>query len=112
MPDAQPTLFGPADEWTREDTRDYLTANPLPNDFVWPHREGGKRPVQPAYRVSGGYGKWLWETPYFPGLFELIHRELFNCGDTLPTPEILASVLNQILAEREAQEAARLPLKP
>jgi hypothetical protein len=108
----QPTLFGPADEWSREDTRDFLTANPLPSDFVWPHRDGGKRPVQPVYRVTGGYGKWLSETPYFPGLFELIHRELFNCGETLPTAEILAAMLRQILAEREAHEAARLPLQP
>lgn len=97
----QAGLFGT--EWTREDTRDYLAMYPLPSGFVWPHRDGGKRPVQPVYQVSGGYGKWLWETPYFPGLFELIHRELVNAPE-LPTSDGLVDLLNQILATREAQQ--------
>lgn len=103
-------LFGI--EWTREDTRDFLTMYPLPSDFVWPHRDGGKRPVQPIYRVSGGYGKWLWETPYFPGFFELIHEVLVKAGDDLPTTEQLVEKLLAILAAREAQRELPMPPTP
>jgi len=103
----QTGLFGT--EWSREDTRDFLTIYPLPSDLVWPHRDGGKRPVHPTYRVSGGYGKWLWETPYFPGLFELIHEILVNARE-LPTADLLADELRRILAAREAQQ--ELPVAP
>jgi hypothetical protein len=59
--------------------------------------------VHPTYAVKGGYGKWLWETPYFPGLFELIHEILFNAMN-LPPPDVLAETLRRILAEREGQK--------
>jgi hypothetical protein len=99
MSDATPDLFG-VPEWTHEDTRDYLSANPLPSDFVWPHSEGGKRAVHPSYRVKGGYGKWLHETPYFPGLFERIHELLFNLPE-LPPPEQIAAMLTRELASKD-----------
>ena len=59
--------------WTRDATMRYLNDNPLPADFTWPHRDGGERPVRPSHTMVEGYGKWLRETPYFPGLFELVH---------------------------------------
>ena len=59
--------------WTRDKTMNYLNAYPLPETFRWPHRDGGERPVKPVHAMVDGYGKWLRETPYFPGLFELIH---------------------------------------
>jgi hypothetical protein len=62
--------------WSRDDTMKYLNANPLPRTFRWTHRDGGEREVQPAHRAVTGYGKWLRETPYFQGLFELIHAIL------------------------------------
>ena len=66
------TLTG-FEPWDRAATRAYLDANPLPPTFTWKHRDGGQRPVHPSHKQVTGYGKWLHETPYFPGLFELIH---------------------------------------
>lgn len=63
--------------WTSDATMRYLNALPLPRTFTWPHRDDGKeRPVTPAHGTVTAYGKWLRETPYFPGLFELIHDVL------------------------------------
>ena len=59
--------------WSHADTRRYLDEFPLPVDFLWPHSGGGERPVMPTHRQVTGYGKWLQETPYFQGLFEIIH---------------------------------------
>jgi hypothetical protein len=90
--------------WTAEDTMAYLTANPLPSDFVWPHRDGGLRPVVPSHSVlKGGYGKWLRETPYFQGLFELIHDLLLR-ADPLPDAEGLARALNEVRRLRGEQK--------
>lgn len=96
------TLFKNISEWSREDTQRYLTANPLPSDFTWNHRDGGRRPVVPVYRIRGGFGKWLRETPYFPGLFELIHETLFHAPYLLPTPE-LAKRLEDVKRAQDAQ---------
>lgn len=91
-------------EWTKEHTQDYLAANPLPADFVWEHRDGGERPVVPSHtNVKGGYGKWLRETPYFQGLFELIHDVLLH-AEVLRGPEWLADELRAIKAMRGRQE--------
>lgn len=66
-------------EWDRNCTMRYLNEYPLPKDtFLWPHRDGGERPVWPVHSVITDYGKWLRETPYFPGLFELIHDMVSN----------------------------------
>ena len=62
-----------AEPWTRDATMRYLNEYPLPRDFKWPHRDGGWREVWPTHRAITAYGKWLRETPYFQGLFELIH---------------------------------------
>lgn len=60
--------------WTNDATMRYLNAVPLPRTFTWPHRDDTTdRPVTPAHGAVTAYGKWLRETPYFPGLFELIH---------------------------------------
>jgi hypothetical protein len=94
-------------EWTHRDTMDYLTANPLPVDFVWRHRDDppsakANKPVHPKYVVEH-YGKWLHDTPYFPGLFELIHDILFH-APTLPSTAGLVEQLVAIRREREGQQ--------
>ncbi len=73
LPDYQP--------WETKDTVDYLTVNPLPPDFLWTDDTGAARPVYPSHKSVTGYGKWLKETPYFPGLFELIHKILVHAPD-------------------------------
>lgn len=80
--------------WEHGDTRQYLDANPLPVDFLWADQDGAERPVQPRHKSVTGYGKWLQETPYFPGLFELIHGVLVLCPD-LGDAEWLADELNR-----------------
>ena len=97
-------LFPLPTAWTREDTAEYLTANPLPSDFEWKHRDGARARVHPSYRTHGGYGKWLRETPYFPGLFELIHDLIFKTGQ-VPAPEKLAEQLRAIERERNGQQS-------
>jgi hypothetical protein len=64
--------------WDHARTRGYLDANPLPVGFHWPDEDGVERPVRPRHTSVTGYGKWLQETPYFPGLFELIHGILVH----------------------------------
>lgn len=73
-PDDEFTLGIDLPVWTEIQTEGWLTEYPLPADFTWTDRYGTERPVLPKYRISGGYGKWLHETPYFPGLFEHIHE--------------------------------------
>lgn len=64
----------PLPPWTRQQTIDLLSADPLPSNFLWLHKDGGNRPVVPSHQtLRGGYGKWLAEGPQFPGLFELIN---------------------------------------
>lgn len=60
--------------WTLDSTMEYLNEYPLPADFKWPHRDGGERVAWPTHRGVIGYGKWLRETPYYQGLFELCHH--------------------------------------
>jgi hypothetical protein len=82
--------------WSSDDTMHALTAHPLPESFTWTHRDGGEHPVQPAHsRLKGGYGKWLRETPYFPGLFEEIHAILVRLPDDQPiTAQAIADELH------------------
>jgi len=71
--------------WTKRNTIDLLTSDPLPTIFHWPHVEGSERPVCPTHSaLRGGYGKWLAEGPQFPGLFELID-DLLADADTAGT---------------------------
>ena len=85
-------------DWSLDDTMHYLTANPLPADFHWPHRDfpaARPQPVHPKNRIHYGYGKWLRETPYFPGLFERIHGIIIAAGSDLPDPETIAAELHR-----------------
>lgn len=70
--------------WDRNLSMSYLNTNPLPADFKWPHRDGGERLVWPVHSVITGYGKWLRETPYFPGLFELCHELIERAPEQHP----------------------------
>jgi hypothetical protein len=96
-------LTMPAD-WTDDDVMRWLDDFPLPADFTWTRTDRVKdskekiltpnTAVRPAH-LGVAYGKWLRETPYFPGLFEQIRdiiREI-PPGATLPTPEELATRL-------------------
>lgn len=89
----------PPPAWTPDDTERWLSANPLPQDFTWPHRETledgapNLQPVLPTYRLHKGYGFWLRTTPYFPGLFEEVHRVLLGIGEELPTSDQMAELL-------------------
>lgn len=90
-------------EWTQDDTEQWLSANALPDDFVWPHRNAkpdgteSLQPVLPSYRLTKGYGFWLRTTPYFPGLFEEIHELLVGMGAKLPED---GADLGRMLTER------------
>jgi len=96
--------------WSPENTQAYLSESPLPASFTWRHREGYEAPVVPSYRLTGGYGKWLRETPYFPGLFEEIHGVLARLPDEkpLPFPDELAKILRE--ARRARGEQQQLPI--
>ena len=88
--------------WTPDDTMACLSAYPLSPAFKWTHRDGGEKPVQPSHtHLKGGYGKWLRETPYFPGLFEDIHAILARLPDDQPI------TADQIGAQLLAEKAAR-----
>jgi hypothetical protein len=90
--------------WTEIHTEGWLTEYPLPNDFVWPDRYDKPRHCVPTYKIKGGYGKWLHETPYFPGLFEEIHRILALApNDQLLSPEWLAAELDKRRPRGEQQ---------
>lgn len=80
--------------WNQARTRAYLDANPLPVDFKWPDNDGTERPVRPRHTSVTGYGKWLQETPYFPGLFEIIHAFLVHTTE-LGDAEWLAAELGR-----------------
>jgi len=79
----------------------YLNAYPLPDSLTWPHRDGGERPVRPSHGMVIGNGKWLRETPYFPGLFELCHDILEEAPEELGTEWLPAQI-----------EAARKKFEP
>jgi hypothetical protein len=73
---ADPFALSSAEPWTHAATLAYLDANPLPVAFLWIDNTGAARSVHPRHKSVTGYGKWLKETPYFPGLYELIHGVL------------------------------------
>lgn len=81
---------------------DYLSSNPLPKDFAWRHKNGQLVPVHPSYAVEA-YGKWLHDTPYFQGLFELVHDLILAAGSALPDIATIAGQLTRIRKERESQ---------
>ena len=105
MSEQEKMPWGIALAWTQEHTQEYLKANLLPVDFEWQHRDGGEKPVVPSHSyLKGGYGKWLRETPYFPGLFELVHDVLVR-AELLGDAEWLAGELTAIKAMRGRQES-------
>ena len=76
-----PPLIPGFEPWEPQNTVEYLTQNPLPVSFFWKDNEGTPRAVYPKHKSVIAYGKWLKETPYFPGLFELIHKILVHARD-------------------------------
>jgi hypothetical protein len=90
--------------WSHDASMRYLNAVPLPADFTWPHRDGGERPVRPVHHSVIGYGKWLRETPYFPGLFELAHDLLAGAPQELDVAWLPAE-LNRIRELHKAEAA-------
>ena len=91
--------------WTRDHTMQYLNCNPLPPTFKWTHRDGGERTVAPSHKSVTGYGKWLRETPYFQGLFELIH-DILEPLDEVGDGEWMAE---QIALHQKRSEQEKLP---
>lgn len=93
-----------AQPWTFQDSMDYLSDHPLPNDFRWQ----GKLVVPSHATLRGGYGKWLKETPYHRGLFPLIHR-LLEPAAVLPKraersdEDELVRWINEAVAAQAAQ---------
>ena len=95
--------------WTREAAKRYLNDFPLPTDFRWPHTDGGERSVWPVHSVlTGGYGKWLSETPNFKGLFELI-VEILNDQAVLSDPGDGIWMAAQLRILRDKHEAKLEP---
>lgn len=104
-------------DWTDDDVVRYLNDYPLPADFRWTrvdrHRTTREKTLTPDTLVypshrgvaeRGTYGKWLRETPYFPGLFEKVRDIIIAIPDDapLPTPEEIAARLHEL-------EATQLP---
>jgi hypothetical protein len=95
--------------WNKDATMAYLNANPLPVTFKWHHRDdpkGSTRPVMPSHKNVTAYGKWLRETPYFPGLFEEIHEALAAAPD-LGDAEWLAA---ELIRREQLRQGEKLPL--
>lgn len=93
--------------WNDDDVERWLNDFPLPADFRWTRTDRTKDTkekiltpdtlVMPSHR-GVSYGKWLRETPYFPGLFEMV-RDIIQAlpeGANLPTPEELAARLIEL----------------
>lgn len=93
-----------AELWTRDASMRYLNEYPLPRGFMWKHRDGGIREVWPRHRFVTGYGKWLRETPYFMGLFELIHGIL----EAAPELGDAAWLVEQIRSAQTRQKQEQL----
>lgn len=82
----QAELGGLPPPWTKDNTRAYLDAFPLRPDFMWPGKDGVYRAVCPSYAITS-FGKWLRETPYYPGLFDAVHEALIRFGEDLPSDD-------------------------
>lgn len=64
--------------WTDAATVSWLNMHPLPASFRW-SVNGQLVPVRPVHMLMTGFGTWLRETPYFPGLYEACHGVLMAC---------------------------------
>ena len=109
--------------WSHQDSVEWLNREgvPLfPDCLLWPDDRDVIRLVAPAHPcLKGGYGKWLKDTPYFPGLFELVHGLVADwglrlpaegggqgggpSGPALPSGNEVLQELRRIRAEREGQ---------
>ncbi len=105
--ETQPTLFNVPAPWSADDTEELLNIEPLPAGFKWRLTKTSSRAmrgelvdVQPAHRDLA-FGKWLRETPYFQGLFELAHQVVVEAGAKLPSGEEIAARLTALRLERE-----------
>ena len=110
--ETQPTLFNVPAPWSADDTEELLNVEPLPVGFKWRLTKTSARALRgdlvdvvPAHRDLA-YGKWLRETPYFQGLFELVHQVVIEAGDKLPTPDEIAERLTRLRLERERTHPA------
>lgn len=108
-PDQQAELGGLPPSWTKDNTRDYLSAFPLPADFMWPGKDGSLRAVCPSYSITD-YGKWLRETPNYPGLFDACHEALIHFGEDLPASD--RHFIAELERRRPAPAASSKPAKP
>lgn len=91
--------------WTLDATMRCLNEHPLPATVQWPHRDDGKdHAVRPSHGAVTGYGKWLRETPYFPGLFELVYELLKDAPDEFDA-EWLPAELARVRAKFESEPA-------
>jgi hypothetical protein len=109
--ESQRMLFSVPSPWSQNDTEEFLNIEPLPAGFKWRLTKSTSRgdrgalvDVQPAHRDLS-YGKWLRETPYFQGLFELVHQVVIDAGAELPSADEIAARLNTIRQEREESVA-------
>ncbi len=61
--------------WASTETEAWLSKHPLPDSFRWPVN-GQLVTVRPVHSLRGSFGRWVRETPYFPGLFDACHTVL------------------------------------
>lgn len=66
-------LFGGLADWDREATKRWLSAHPLPYDFLWYGQS-----TNPRYRLKRPYGDWMQQS--YRQLFERIHAVLIEHG--------------------------------
>lgn len=91
--------------WTKDDTEAFLTEFPLPASFTWPGKDGKALAVCPKYTLHGGYGKWLRETPYYPGLFDAVHTVLATDDAALGDEAVMLRALERARSERRDAHA-------
>lgn len=108
-PAQQAELGGLPPPWNEENTVDFLNRYPLPTSFCWPGKDGKPLAVCPSYQIKHGYGKWLHDTPYYPGLFKAIHESLIAFGENLPSDAELIAALEPRKAKLLADFAALRP---
>lgn len=100
------TFIDLPDPWTLDLTEAWLTEYGLPVEFRWTRTDKNfdgsmtSTPgavVLPQYQIKKGYGFWLRTTPYFPGLFELVHQILDRWpeADAMPSAEAMAELLKK-----------------
>lgn len=88
--------------WADAATVSWLNMHPLPATFRW-SVNGQLVPVRPVHVLMAGFGTWLRETPYFPGLYEACHGVLAACeGRDIEDGAGLAARLQAKTGQEEA----------